>query len=256
MSVRLPVFQAFAGVYDWLTSHDWWTDATLRLLDPWTGAPPRRVLDIGCGPGGSTFALARALGPGCEIVGIDLASEMIRRARRHQGELRRAGVAVDQIDFRIGDATRLDLADASFDAITGHSFLYLVRERAVALAELHRVLRPGGMLLLLEPTPGDGLVGAWRAGVDELPRSAPLPTRLGFVLTMASWRVASGAAGRLDPDTIAALFRAAKLEPLPCRPAFGGLALRAAARKPGPNAADRPDVADAGEAGRSGAAHA
>lgn len=242
MSVRLPVFGVFAGVYDWLTAHDWWTDATLRLLDPWTGPPPTRLLDIGCGPGGSTFALARALGPSCHIVGVDLAPGMIARARRHQQALREAGVPVDHVEFLVGDATRLDLADGSFDVITGHSFLYLVAARERALAELRRVLRPGGMVLLLEPTPGDGLLGAWRRGVDELPATSDLLTRVGFVVTMTAWRTASGAAGRLRPATIEALFAQAGLTPLPCRPAFGGMALRAAARNPHKDAPGGPDA--------------
>ena len=232
MSARLPVFQLFAGVYDWLTAHDWWTDATLRLLDPWTGPPPTRLLDIGCGPGGSTFALARKLGPSCAIVGVDLAPAMIARAKAHQNDLRAAGVAVDHISFEVGDATCLNLPDASFDAITGHSFLYLVRERDRALLELRRVLRPDGMILLLEPTPGDGLIGAWRHGVDELPAGASVTTKLAFSLAMTAWRSASATAGRLRPETIDALFAEAGLEPLPSRPAFGGMALRAAARTP------------------------
>lgn len=227
-SIRLPLFNRFAATYDHLTDHRLWTAAVPRLLDVWSGPPPRRLLDIGCGPGGSTFALAQTLGESCEITGVDLAPAMVARAQRH---LQRDWPGVRSVRFEVGDALRLAYADQSFDAITGHSFLYLVGARGQALRELRRVLRPGGMLMLLEPSRGAGLLGAWRSGMDEVPQGLSWPDRLHFAVMMTSWRMASATAGRLDATTVERLFAEAGLEPLPSRRAFGGLALRAAARR-------------------------
>jgi SAM-dependent methyltransferase len=102
------------------------------------GAPLHRILDAGCGPGGTTEALA-ALAP---TIGVDLHPRALALARR-----RGAGPLVH------ADVSRLPFADASFDAVVSVDVLYHRRvadDRAV-LAEFARVCRPGGSVVLWLP---------------------------------------------------------------------------------------------------------
>ena len=118
-----------------LTS-DPYLNATLALFADLVGrgAP---VADIGCGPGHVTAHLRDA---GLLPFGIDLSPGMIEVARRDHPEL----------DFRVGSMTALDLADGSAAAIVSWwSIIHLPRDVVPqAFAEFHRVLAPGGVLLL------------------------------------------------------------------------------------------------------------
>src|SRR5579859_2928311 len=105
------------------------------------------IADLGCGPGVSTFELARQL-PAARLIGLDVAPRMLNEARRRR---KQAGVASTRITWLQADAARLPFRSASIDACTGHSFLYLVANRGAVLAEMRRVLRPGGRLVLMEP---------------------------------------------------------------------------------------------------------
>jgi 2-polyprenyl-3-methyl-5-hydroxy-6-metoxy-1,4-benzoquinol methylase len=106
------------------------------------GATPLRVLDVGCGEGQLTAALAR---PGFEVVGIDVAEEPLRRARaQHAG-----------LDVRLVDVEgEWPLADASFDAVWAGETIEHVADTAGWLSEVRRVLRSGGVLLLSTPAHG------------------------------------------------------------------------------------------------------
>lgn len=117
--------------------------AVLRCLEARFGDRPFRALDVGCGTG-QLMEQVRERFPRSQVCGVDLVAPMLRqgaeRWRRHQGQ-----AAPVQ-----GDSERLPFADDSFDAITcAHSFHhYPHQERAVA--EMFRVLRPGGRLLLID----------------------------------------------------------------------------------------------------------
>ncbi|GAB3942298.1 class I SAM-dependent methyltransferase [Kribbella albertanoniae] len=99
-------------------------------------ADGRPVLDAGCGPGRTTGLLA-ARGP---VIGLDLSPGMIAVARRDHPE----------VDFRVGSMTALEFADGSFGGVvTWWSIIHLPRDVVPqALAEFHRVLAPGGVLLM------------------------------------------------------------------------------------------------------------
>jgi ubiquinone/menaquinone biosynthesis C-methylase UbiE len=104
--------------------------------------PGARVLDLGCGTG----AVARLLAgrPGiAEVLGVDPSPVFVRKAR----ELA-AGAA--NLSFREGDARSLGLPDAGFDVAVAHTCLCHVPDAEAALAELFRVLRPGGWLALFD----------------------------------------------------------------------------------------------------------
>lgn len=99
----------------------------------------RRLLDVGCGDGRYAIALA---GQGARVVGADLSAEMIRCAR--------AKAACRAPAFVRADLNRLPFPDRSFDAVLAVTVLCFTTEVANALREIHRVLAPGGRLVLGE----------------------------------------------------------------------------------------------------------
>jgi demethylmenaquinone methyltransferase/2-methoxy-6-polyprenyl-1,4-benzoquinol methylase len=109
-------------------------------------ANPGVVLDLATGSGDVAFALGRGL-PAAEILGMDFCAPMLleaeaKRAAHPEGSSR--------IAFRQGDALALPLADQSFDAVTIAFGLRNMADRALCLKEMRRVLRPQGMLFVLE----------------------------------------------------------------------------------------------------------
>ena len=111
------------------------------------------VLDVGCGPASITASLARATGPSGLVLGVDLSEAMLARAVRAE--------TGPQIGFLHADAQRLPLRDATVDVVVSMAVLQLVPDPVAALAEMVRVLRPGGRLAVFVPTAGRA-AGLWR----------------------------------------------------------------------------------------------
>lgn len=104
-----------------------------------------KVLDVACGPGIVACAVAAHA---AHVTGIDLTPAMIEQARGRQ-----AAQGLSNVDWHVGDATALPFADASFDrVVTRYSFHHLP-EPAKALAEMRRVCRPGGRIVVIDATP-------------------------------------------------------------------------------------------------------
>ena len=103
-------------------------------------SPGMRLLDVGCGPGTITAGLARAVAPG-EAVGIDVAEDVIQRAREHAA----AGPAASA-RFEVANVYALPFESASFDAAHAHQVMQHLARPVEALAEMRRVLRPGGLV--------------------------------------------------------------------------------------------------------------
>lgn len=227
------VFDLGASSYDLLTRQELWRQQIARVLDHLPAlASPRRVLDLGCGPGISAFVLAQRLGRDVEVTGLDISPVMIARARRHHAEQH---PALTRVRFVQADATQLPFADGAFDLIVGHSFLYLVPDRPTVLAQARRVLAPGGTLVLMEPSRHGSLVAAGIGAVGRLPQLVRQPwTTSRFLTSMMLWRLVSGAAGRLEPGQVERLFRAAGLEEVTTKPTLGGLGLHCVGRAPRP----------------------
>jgi ubiquinone/menaquinone biosynthesis C-methylase UbiE len=121
-------------------------------LVAWTGINPgSAVLDLGAGPGTTTRAAARAVGPGGTVVTGDVSQQMLSRLR----ELRLPGVTAQRLD-----ATALDLPTGRFDVVLAGFLLHVVPDPARALSEVARVLRPGGVLTVSVPGPCDD-AGWW-----------------------------------------------------------------------------------------------
>ena len=115
-------------------------DATREVADIAGVADDDRVLDVGCGVGGPARTLAAEYG--CDVVGIDLVEEYCRAARLFTD---RVGLA-DEVRFRHGNALDLPFGDEAFDVVWFEHTLMNIEEKAVALEEARRVLRPGGTL--------------------------------------------------------------------------------------------------------------
>jgi ubiquinone/menaquinone biosynthesis C-methylase UbiE len=112
--------------------------------------PGDHVLDIGCGPGRFAGVLAERVGPCGRVVGVDPSGPMIDYASAHAG-LR------GNCDFHQDVAQALSLPDSSFDVVTSTFVMHHIPEdqREVALAQMFRVLRPGGRLMLADMHPLD-----------------------------------------------------------------------------------------------------
>ena len=225
MKARLPIFEVGAWAYDWLTAQPIWRDQVAQVLrHAPTGQRDVRVLDLGCGPGVSSFVLAEQLGPRAEVLGIDNAKRMIQRAERWH---RDSFAHLQNVRFLAADATQLPWDDDSFDLAVGHSFLYLVPDRVGVLREVRRVLKDDGVLVLMEPRRDGSLVQAgrqaWQARRDQ-PHDA-WSDQARFGMSMFLWRMASGAAGRMHHELVSELFEQGGFGQARCVPTLGGLGL-------------------------------
>jgi ubiquinone/menaquinone biosynthesis C-methylase UbiE len=165
-----------APMYD-QTAGMTYLSALWKLLPRVRLEPRPAILDVGCGTGINILEAARVLGPCRRLVGVDLAPGMVAEARR------KASIAGVPATFMVGDAERLELEDASFDLVICNSVYHWFPDRQRAVAELARVLRPGGQVLVnCVADPG---FHEWIRAVDEVwtrlfaqPRSwlPPLPT--------------------------------------------------------------------------------
>jgi SAM-dependent methyltransferase len=109
-----------------------------------------RVLEVGCGPGHLSIALADR--HGLDVTGIDLDPAMIKRAQTNAS--RAVDLAVRRPTFLAADVASLPFADASFDRIVSTFSMHHWEDPTAGLAELGRVLRPGGRALIWDLRPG------------------------------------------------------------------------------------------------------
>ena len=140
--------------------------------------PGDRVLDVGCGPGvGVAYAAAQR----SHAVGVDASPTMVRHAtRRNQAAIRQG-----RVEIRRADALRLPFPDATFTKVGSLNSLQFWASPGQGLAEVHRVLEPGGRVALVLMARGDDPAGAspppWVMETADLMRTAGLGD-----LTMAS----------------------------------------------------------------------
>jgi demethylmenaquinone methyltransferase/2-methoxy-6-polyprenyl-1,4-benzoquinol methylase len=184
------MFDRIAGLYDLMNSvmtaglhHRW----RRRAADLAQLSPGGSALDVATGTGDLAIELRRRVGPAGEVIGSDFSEQMLQRARAKAPDLR----------FELGDALALDYPDDRFDAATvgfgARNFADLER----GIAEMARVVRPGGRVVILELT---------------TPTRPPLSTffRIWFDhLVPALGRIAG------DPDAYSYLPRSVKRFPAP-----------------------------------------
>lgn len=109
-------------------------------------APGMRVLDAGCGPGHDTIPLAELVGQEGSVAGVDSDAAMVAEAERRAAE---AGVA-GRVRHVVADAAELPFAPESFEAARAERLFQHLPDPRAALAEMVRVVRPGGWLVVLE----------------------------------------------------------------------------------------------------------
>ncbi len=120
-------------------------------------------LDIGCGPGLLTCELAREVGPSGRMVGIDTSSDMVVMS----AERARRSALAGRTEFAVGDAVELHFPGQNFDFATAVQVYEFVADLPQALSEAYRVLKPGGLLVVMD-SDWDSCV--WQA--DDVDRHA------------------------------------------------------------------------------------
>jgi ubiquinone/menaquinone biosynthesis C-methylase UbiE len=143
------------------------------------------LLDIGCGIGGPARYLAHRFG--CRVSGIDLTPEFCDVATA----LTKLLGMQDQVDARQGDALKMPFADATFDGAYSMNVSMNIADKAGFYREIHRVLKPGGWLMLSEIAQGPGepptYPTPWAARESESFLATPAQTRAG--LEAAGFRI-------------------------------------------------------------------
>jgi ubiquinone/menaquinone biosynthesis C-methylase UbiE len=110
-----------------------------QAIDLMTVPTDARVLDVGCGSGWATRLLADKAASG-QVVGIDIADEMIKLAREES-------VTFRNVDFRVASVEKLPFSDCEFTHAFSMESLYYYADMSAALAEIRRVLKPGGLFV-------------------------------------------------------------------------------------------------------------
>lgn len=146
------MFDRIAGVYDLMNTamtaglHHRWRARAAELAGVGAGS---RVLDVASGTGDLALELARRVAPGGEVIGCDFSEAMLDRAREKSA--RQHGAAV-RPRFEWADAMRLPYPDGAFDAATVGFGARNFEDLGRGLAEMARVVRPGGRVVVLEIT--------------------------------------------------------------------------------------------------------
>jgi len=107
--------------------------------------PGEHVVDIGCGAGIDSLIAADMVAPGGHVVGVDMTPQMLEKARRAAAE-----TSLDTVEFRRGYGEALPVPDNWADVIISNGVLNLMPDKQVALAEMNRVLKPGGRLQIAD----------------------------------------------------------------------------------------------------------
>lgn len=127
----------------------------LRLIEAVRPQPQDRVLDVACGPGKITLALAQRA---AEAVGLDLTPSMIVQARRLQAES-----GTRNAHFQVGDALPLPFPDERFTLVVTSASLHHMADPTAVVAEMARVCAPGGRLAVMDLAPAEDKAEAFNA---------------------------------------------------------------------------------------------
>jgi demethylmenaquinone methyltransferase / 2-methoxy-6-polyprenyl-1,4-benzoquinol methylase len=211
------MFDGIAGVYDLLNTamtaglHHRWRS---RAADLSRVGPGDRVLDVATGTGDMALELAARVNPGGEVIGSDFSEGMLEHAREKAAA--RAGQHAGAVRprFEWGDALELQYADDVFDAATVGFGARNFADLAGGLAEMRRVVRPGGRVVVLEITtpvrpPLSTFYALW------FDRAVPLLGRVAQALARAAGgmralragsRASNGSSAQHAPSGIAAAY--------------------------------------------------
>jgi ubiquinone/menaquinone biosynthesis C-methylase UbiE len=211
-------FTYSARFYTWMTENPIWHGNSARLLEglPLPGESVR-VVDLGAGPGNSALSVAQRC-PNGYFLALDLSFPMLALAQQRRQADQWAAMRLAPLQ---GNASQLPLSDASVDAVMGHSFLYMLPNLPEVLSEVHRVVRPKGVVAFLEPLAG---VPDW--GWLGRQRSTPL------ILSLLLWRVFSRMHRRFTCSELKALLYEAGFQHVQTEVTLGNFALFGRGQKP------------------------
>ncbi len=130
---------------------EWLTDIPESSIESFAGTgnpfslgelrPGERAVDVGCGAGIDSLIAAKKVGPDGKVIGVDMTSSMLEKARQSADE---AGLM--NVEFREGYAEALPVRDSWADVVISNGVLNLMPDKAAALEEMSRILKPGGRL--------------------------------------------------------------------------------------------------------------
>ena len=173
------------------------TGLSLGCGDPVTLAallPGQTVLDLGSGGGIDCFLAARQVGPTGKVIGVDMTSQMIEKARRNREKL-----GAENVEFRLGEIEHLPVADGTVDVIISNCVINLSPNKPQVFQEAFRVLKPGG-----------------RLAVSDMVTDGPLPDSI--KASMSAW--AGCVSGALDVREYTQAIEAAGFENAALTPVY------------------------------------
>jgi len=140
-------------------------EAAIEAAAPAKG---ERVLDVGCGAGASTLALAARVGAGGQVLGVDISEPLIDRARAHAPQ--------DMpVLFRVADASCAELPEGAFDILFSRFGVMFFGDPTGAFAHMRRALKPGGRVAFV----------CWRGAAENDWMRLPMAAMKGIVPPMA-----------------------------------------------------------------------
>ncbi len=172
---RVPRFRPVTETLDW---GDGDYERTAEQLEPVADVvldaagllPGETVLDVACGTGNAALAAAQR---GARAVGVDPAEALLELARE------RAGASALQVEFTLGDALALPVADGAFDAVVSVFGVIFAPDADRAASELLRATRAGGRVVLSSWVPAGPIAAVGRAFFSVLPSPVGAPPRWG-----------------------------------------------------------------------------
>jgi arsenite methyltransferase len=120
------------------------------VANPWQLGrlqPGERVLDLGSGAGTDSLVAAQMVGEQGHVTGIDMTPEMLAKSRSAATTM-----GVGNVEFVEGEAERLPFPEASFDVVISNGVIDLIPDKDAVLAELYRILTPGGRMQIADVT--------------------------------------------------------------------------------------------------------
>jgi len=123
--------------------------------------PGVSVLDCGCGPGSITLSIASLVDPG-KVEGVDFGSSQIERATASA-----SSAGINNAQFRVGDCYSLPFDEGSFDRAFSHALMEHLSDPIRAMKELHRVLKPDGVIGVCSPDWGGFILAPPSAALTE-----------------------------------------------------------------------------------------
>jgi ubiquinone/menaquinone biosynthesis C-methylase UbiE len=159
-----------AATYDAAADHfddeplGFWDRIGRRTVERLALSGGANVLDVGCGTGASALPAAEAVGPNGFVIGVDLSSRLLDRARA-----KATARGFTNVDFRLADMTSLGYPDSRFDAVVSVFSIFFVPDMEGLVRELWRMVRPGGKLAVTTwgPRIFEPAYSRWQAAIKQ-----------------------------------------------------------------------------------------